>query len=64
MIPEKDIVGHPDTTGEYNVARYISIFNKRIEPFLVVYNPEIRDDILITKPEDRTYFTKQQTGTE
>lgn len=60
MIPEKEIMENPDMKGDYNVARYIAIFNKRIEPLLVVFKPEIRDDILVENPKDRQYFTKQQ----
>jgi hypothetical protein len=60
MISEKEITNNPDMTGEYNVARYLSNFNKRIEPLLVVFKPEIRDDILIEDPKDRQYFTKTQ----
>lgn len=59
-INEKDILNNPNMTGDYNVARYINIFNKRIEPLLVVFKTEIRDSILIESPEDRQYFTKQQ----
>ena len=47
-------------TGDYNIARYLTNFNKRIEPLLVVFKPEIRHDILVEKPEDRQYFTKSQ----
>ena len=60
MIPEKEIVNNPDLTGDYNVARYLSNFNKRIEPLLVVFKPEIREDILIEDPSNRQYFTKTQ----
>jgi DNA polymerase elongation subunit (family B) len=60
MIPEKDIVNNPNLTGEYNVARYLTNFNKRIEPLLCVFKPEIREDILIESPEERQYFTKSQ----
>ena len=60
MISEKDIQNNPDMTGDYNVPRYLNIFNKRIEPLLVVFKPEIREDILIEDPQQRQYFTKQQ----
>ena len=60
MIPEKEITNNPDMTGDYNVPRYLSVFNKRIEPLLVVFKPEIREDILIEDPKDRQYFTKSQ----
>ena len=60
MIPEKEITDNPNLTGDYNVARYLSNFNKRMEPLLCVFKLEIRDDILIEKPDDRQYFTKGQ----
>ena len=61
MIDERDIEMNPDLLGEYNVPRYLAAFNKRIEPLLVVYKPEIREDILIENPKDRPIFTKSQT---
>jgi DNA polymerase elongation subunit (family B) len=60
MIPEKEIQNNPNMTGDYNVPRYLSTFNKRIEPLLCVFKPEIREDILIDDPKDRQYFTKVQ----
>ncbi len=60
MISEKELSNNPDMTGDYNVARYLTNFNKRIEPLLVVFSPEIRHDILVEKPEDRQYFTRTQ----
>ena len=60
MIPEKEIQNNPNMTGDYNVPRYLSTFNKRIEPLLCVFKPEIREDILIEDPKDRQYFTKLQ----
>lgn len=60
MIPEQDIVNNPDLKGEYNVAKYLANFNKRVEPLLVAFSPEIRDDILIENPKDRKFFTKKQ----
>ena len=61
MIDEKEIEMNPDLLGEYNVPRYLASFNKRIEPLLVVYSPEIREDILIEDPKDQPIFTKSQT---
>ena len=61
LIDERDIELNPDLLGEYNVPRYLAAFNKRIEPLLVVYKPEIREDILIEDPKDRPIFTKSQT---
>ena len=45
---------------EYNVDLYINKFNKRITPLLVCFHKEIRDQILITNPDDRNYFTASQ----
>ncbi len=59
-IPKEDIENNPGLTGNYNVPRYISTFNKRVEPLLVCFKPEIRDNILIEDPKDRQYFTKSQ----
>lgn len=61
MIDEKDIELNPDLLGDYNVPRYLAAFNKRIEPLLVVFNPEIREHILVEDPNDIPIFTKSQT---
>ena len=60
LIPNDVIENNPDATGEYNIERYIDAFNKRIKPLLVCFSPEVRDDILITTPLDRQYFTQKQ----
>jgi hypothetical protein len=44
----------------YNVARYVSIFNKRIEPLMIVFHPDVRDRILKDDPSKREYFTKTE----
>ena len=46
---------------EYYSAKYIDQFNKRITPLLVCFSKDIRDKILITKPEDRQYFTEDES---
>ena len=46
---------------EYNTAKYIDMFNKRITPLLVCFKKEIRDKILITNPSDRCYFTEEES---
>ena len=60
-VDEKDMENNPNKLGEYNVPRYVTAFNKRIEPLLVVFSPEIRDEILVENPDDRPLFTKTQT---
>lgn len=54
------IENHPNTTGSYNIERYIDAFNKRIKPLLVCFSPEVREDIIITSPLHRQYFTQKQ----
>ena len=58
LVDENELT--EDKLGEYNVARYVSIYNKRVEPLLVCFKPEVRDSLLKTKPEDREFFTKTQ----
>jgi len=60
QILEKDIQNNPDMKGEYNVPLYLHKFNKHVEPLLVVFKPEIRDDILIDDPQNRQFFTTLQ----
>lgn len=50
----------PDLDIEYNTEKYISAFNSRIMPLLVCFSKEIRDNILVTDPNNRSYFTKEQ----
>lgn len=60
-----------DSTFEYNRAKYIDMFNKRIKPLLVCFDRKIRttlnskgkevDNILITNPKDRKSFTKEES---
>lgn len=61
MIDGAALSETPDMKGDYNVPRYISIFNKRIEPLLVVFCQEVRDTLLVTNPEMRNYYTSAQT---
>ncbi len=59
-IPNNLIENDTESTGEYNVERYLDAFNKRVKPLLVCFDPSVRDDILVTTPLDRKYFTKQE----
>lgn len=45
---------------EYNVAKYIEQFNKRITPLLVCFKRDVRNRILVTNPKDRGYFTDEE----
>jgi DNA polymerase elongation subunit (family B) len=61
LLDPTEIDNSPDMTGEYNVPRAITTFNKRIEPLLVVFKQEIRDHLLVSNPENRGFFTKGQS---
>lgn len=59
-----------DDSFEYNVEKYIDMFNKRIRPLLVCFSKDIRtrinekgksvDNILISEPDDRKQFTDEE----
>ena len=58
---DKDILDNdPNLTGDYNVPRAITTFNKRIEPLLVCFKTEVRDGLIVTDPEKRGIFTTAQ----
>jgi DNA polymerase elongation subunit (family B) len=60
MLNSNDIENNPNMTGEYNVARAITTFNNRIEPLLIVFKQDVRDNLIVDNPEKRTFFTSQQ----
>jgi len=60
MLDRQELENNPELKGEYNIPRAISVFNKRIEPLLVVFKQEVREGMLITDPEGRGLFTKEQ----
>jgi hypothetical protein len=58
---DKDILDNdPNLTGEYNVPRAITTFNKRIEPLLVCFKEEVRENLIVNEPEKRGLFTIAQ----
>ena len=60
LIPNNLIENEPNATGEYNIDRYLDAFNKRVKPLLVCFDPSLRDDILVSNPSDRKYYTRQE----
>jgi hypothetical protein len=55
-----ELESNPSMTGEYNIARAIVTFNKRIEPLLIVFGEEVRNSLIVSDPKDRGLFTKEQ----
>jgi DNA polymerase elongation subunit (family B) len=60
MLDQNTLETNPSLTGDYNVPRAITTFNKRIEPLLVVFKQEVRDSLIVDVPSDRGIFTKEQ----
>ena len=68
MLVPRDIIDKEEDTFcsdvsedlEYNVDKYIDMFNKRITPLLVCFSKDIRSSILISNPNDKPYFTQDQ----
>ena len=60
MLDSNILENNPEMTGEYNVPRAIVTFNKRIEPLLVVFKQEVRDNLLVNDPAERGIFTSSQ----
>ena len=48
-------------TDDYNVARYLEAFNKKVKPLLVCFSPEIRDNILLSIVKIKDKATKTTT---
>ena len=70
-IVEDEDPHYCDEIFEYNVDKYIDMFNKRVTPLLVCFSTEIRykinekgkivNNILITNPKDRKCFTEDES---
>ncbi len=60
MLNPEDLENNPEMTGEYNVARAITTFNKRIEPLMVVFKEEVRKSLIVVDPSKRGLFTTTQ----
>ena len=60
ILDTDELENNPDMTGDYNVARAIATFNKRIEPLLVCFKDDVRNNMLVMNPEDMGIFTSIQ----
>jgi len=61
LLEQSELERNPDMLGDYNVPRAISTFNKRIEPLLVVFKQDVRDNLIVDNPENRGIFTNEQS---
>jgi DNA polymerase elongation subunit (family B) len=60
MLDKNILDDNPDLKGDYNVARAVTTFNKKLEPLMVVFQDEVRNNLLVNEPEKRGIFTKSQ----
>jgi DNA polymerase elongation subunit (family B) len=60
MLDSKELEDKPDMLGEYNVAKYLDAFNKRIKPLLVVFSEDIRAGLLLKNPSDKKDYLKNE----
>ncbi len=60
LISSEQMEKNPNLKGEYNVPKYLSAFNKKVEPLLVVFNTHIRESLLITDPSEKQFFTRTE----
>jgi len=60
ILDNDELENNPDLTGDYNVARAMATFNKRIEPLLVCFKDDIRNGLIVTNPEEMGIFTAAQ----
>lgn len=50
LLSNSDLEEYPERLGDYNVSRYLDMFNKKVEPLLICFDKDIRDKILIADP--------------
>jgi DNA polymerase elongation subunit (family B) len=60
IINSEQMEKNPNLKGEYNVPKYLTSFNKKVEPLLVVFRTHIRESLLITDPSEKQFFTRSE----
>ena len=60
IINSEQMEKNPNLKGEYNVPKYLTSFNKKVEPLLVVFRTHIRESLLITDPANKQFFTRSE----
>ena len=69
MISDQELMQNPDMLGDYNVAKYVANFNKKVEPLLVAFNPNMNfvvtgenKGVSITPQLKTVYTIKEKVG--
>ena len=61
VLIDNDIIENkPDMLGEYNVAKYVDMFNKRIKPLLVVFSADVRAGLVIDNPTNKKDWLRSE----
>jgi DNA polymerase elongation subunit (family B) len=60
LVDSEIIEKNLNTLGEYNVDKYLDMFNKRIKGLLIVFNKNVRDRILITDPTKKELWMRSE----
>ena len=60
IITESELKNNPDMLGEYNVARYVNNFNKRVSALLTVFSEKVRNTLIKEKPMDREHYSDSE----
>lgn len=61
LITEQEFEQEPTKLGNYNVAKYIDAFNRRISVLLTGFKPEVRETLIKAIPTEREFYTHRQT---
>jgi DNA polymerase elongation subunit (family B) len=61
MVKRMEVINNELYTDEYNVARYLEAFNKKVRPLLVCFHPDIRSKILLDIVKTKDKITKKTT---
>jgi DNA polymerase elongation subunit (family B) len=60
LLDEKQIETNPELLGDYNIEKYVSMFNSRIKGLLVNFDESIRNSILINNPEEKKNWLRSE----
>lgn len=60
LINNTDLENNPNMIGDYNAAKYVDAFNKRVNALLEGFEPKIRKMILVNDPKNCEQFSESE----
>jgi DNA polymerase elongation subunit (family B) len=60
LITAEEMEANPEATGEYNVSKYVDVFNKKVSSLLVPFHPDVRSTIIKDDPTKRESYSWAQ----